>query len=201
MNATMDRRTFLKLSFTAAGGLVIGTHPEARAGEPGTQLGYFVRIAPDNRFFVGCRQTEIGQGVRTSLPMLIAEELDVRWEDVTVVQMPLGIHMVDNRPAFKYGPQGAGGSTSITEAWGDHRRFGADVRALLVAAAAKRWDTAAAGLSTREGRVIHPDGRSTTYAELSADAAHVLETGSVVLSGAADEVAKDETMRKAYLGY
>ena len=169
MNAAMDRRTFLKLSFTAAGGLAIGMIAEARE-EPGTQLGYFVRIAPDNRFFIGCRQTEIGQGVRTSLPMLIAEELDVRWEDVTVVQMPLGIHMVDNRPAFKYGPQGAGGSTSITEAWGDHRQFGANARALLVAAAAKRWETEAARLSTREGRVIHPDGRFATYAELSARA-------------------------------
>ena len=171
MSAAMDRRTFLKLSFTAAGGLVIGLPSDAAVQEADAQLGYFVRISPDNRFFIGCRQTEIGQGVRTSLPMLIAEELDVRWEDVSVVQMPLGIVMIDNRPAFKYGPQGAGGSTSITEAWADHRQFGANARALLVAAAAKRWDTDPAKLSTREGRVLHPDGRSASYAELSADAA------------------------------
>jgi isoquinoline 1-oxidoreductase beta subunit len=171
MSATLDRRTFLKLSFSAAGGLLIGVPQEAAAQGADAQLGYFVRITPANKFVIGCRQTEIGQGVRTSLPMMIAEELDVRWEDVSVEPMLLGIVTIDGKPQFKYGPQGAGGSTSITEAWGDHRRFGAEARALLVAAAAKRWDTDPAKLSTREGRVIHPDGRTATYAELSADAA------------------------------
>ncbi|HEX5128423.1 MAG TPA: molybdopterin cofactor-binding domain-containing protein, partial [Usitatibacter sp.] len=84
MSATLDRRTFLKLSFSAAGGLLIGVPQEAAAQGADAQLGYFVRITPANKFVIGCRQTEIGQGVRTSLPMMIAEELDVRWEDVSV---------------------------------------------------------------------------------------------------------------------
>jgi isoquinoline 1-oxidoreductase beta subunit len=167
----MDRRTFLQVSLSAAG-LVIGVPAAREAAAAGAgQLGYFVRITPDNRVVIGCRQPEIGQGVRTSLPMLIAEELDVRWEDVTVEQMPLGIVVTEKGPAWKYGPQGAGGSTSISEAWSDHRQFGADARAVLVAAAARRWGAERSRLTTRDGRVLHPDGRSLSYGELAAEAA------------------------------
>ena len=171
MNAPMDRRAFLQVSATAAGGLLIGIPLAASQAADEAQLGHFVRIAPDNRVFIGCRQPEIGQGVRTALPMMIAEELDVRWEDVTVVPMPLGIVVTAKGPAWKYGPQGAGGSTSIPEAWSDHRQFGADARAVLVAAASRRWRVEAAQLSTRDGRVLHPDGRSLAYAGLATEAA------------------------------
>jgi len=176
MSAAMDRRSFLQVAAAAGGGLLIGnnwgqTPIKLSGGVSDAQLGHFIRIAPDNRVFIGCRTPEIGQGVRTALPMMIAEELDVRWEDVTVVAMPLGLVTTDKGVAWKYGPQGAGGSTSISESWKDHRQFGADARALLVAAAAARWGVEPARLATREGRVMHPDGRSVAYAELAADAA------------------------------
>lgn len=174
MKAAMDRRTFLKVSATAAGGVLIGAPLAGAQASSGGQLGHFVRIEPDGRVFIGCRNPEIGQGVRTALPMMIAEELDVRWEDVTVEQMPLGI-MTDPKGAatWRYGPQGAGGSNSITTSWRDHRQFGADARALLVAAAARRWGTDASRLTTREGVVSHPDGRTLRYGELAAEAARL----------------------------
>ncbi len=176
MNA--DRREFLKVSVTTGGALLIGLPilEAAAAASPGrataaVQLGHFVRIEPGNRFVIGCRGPEIGQGVKTALPMLIAEELDVRWEDVRVEQMPLAIDFSKPTPVWLYGDQGAGGSTSITDAWSDHRQFGANARALLIAAAARRWDADGERLATREGRVLNPDGRTLAYAELAPDAA------------------------------
>ncbi len=174
MSATVERRAFLRLSLTAAGALVIGPavgQAPAGRGTAAPRIGHFIRLEPDGRVVIGCRAPEIGQGVKTALPMIIAEELDVRWEDVVVEQMPLGVDFSKPQPAWLYGPQGAGGSTSIQEAWADHRRFGAEARALLVAAAAKRWDVEPRSLATREGRVVHPDGRALRYAELAAEAA------------------------------
>ena len=170
---SFGRRQFLKASLGAGGALTLGVSwsQTPAQGESTAQLGFFVRIEAGNRVVIGNRNPEIGQGVKTALPMLIAEELDVRWEDVAVEQMPLGIDFSKEKPDWKYGPQGAGGSDSIPEAWADHRQFGANARALLVAAAARRWNVEASGLSTRDGRVLHPDGRSAAYAELAADAA------------------------------
>lgn len=172
MSARMSRRAFLAVSLSASGGVLFGL-PAASMGQTsrGTALGLFIRIEPDNRVFIGSRNPEIGQGVKTALPMMIAEELDVRWEDVMVEQLPLALVATPQGLGFKYGPQGAGGSTGIQEAWADHRQFGADARAALVAAAAGRWQIDAARLSTREGRVLHPDGRSASYGELAAAAA------------------------------
>ena len=173
MNArAMTRREFLMVSGTATGGVMFGLPLDASAqskpAAAGGQIGFFVRIEPDNRVFIGCRNPEIGQGVRTAMPMMIAEELDVRWEDVTVEQMPLGLLVKDGTASFKFGPQGAGGSDSIPEAWADHRQFGANARAMLLAAAAKRWNVDVATLTTREGVIRHVDGRSMRYGELAA---------------------------------
>src|SRR6185436_11640998 len=107
----------------------------------------------------------------TSLPMLIAEELDADWSRVRVEQLPLGIEASESGISLKYGPQGAGGSTSIPQAWRDHRQVGAKARWLLLQAAAARWQTEAARLQTRAGVVVHPDGRELPYGELAADAA------------------------------
>jgi len=166
--AGLTRRGFVQAVLTAGGALWL--QPAAATG--GARIGLFVRLEPDNRVVIGCRQPEIGQGVRTALPMLIAEELDVRWDDVRVEQLPLGVDFLANPPRWLYGEQGAGGSTSISEAWSDHRQFGADARALIVAAAAARWGVAdATTLRTREGLVVHPDGRTLRYAEVAAQAA------------------------------
>jgi isoquinoline 1-oxidoreductase beta subunit len=105
--------------------------------------------------------------------MLIAEELDVAWSQIEVEQLPYGLIASPEPPgiAGKYGPQGAGGSTSIPDGFESLRQAGAKARWLLVAAAAKEWNVEASRLTTRDGRVLHPDGRSLGYAELAPAAA------------------------------
>ena len=173
-----SRRQFIRVSASAAGGLVLSwCLPECDAAEEtsgsrvsaippsvpqGERVGAFVRIEPDGRIVIGARGCEIGQGVRTSLPMLIAEELDVPWSMVAVEQLPYGA---------RYGPQGAGGSTSIPDGWQDLRQAGARARWLLVQAAAARWSTSTTELRTQDGQVLHPDGRKLSYGELAGQAA------------------------------
>lgn len=179
----LDRRSFLKVSVTALGGLLIACQraPQPDGQEiakastpspPGTAIGLFVRIDPDGGTVIGARGAEIGQGVKTSLPMLVAEELDADWSKVRVEQLPLGIVRTDEAPGvtWKYGPQGAGGSTSIPDGWADLRQIGAKVRWMLVQAAAQQWGAEAASLTTLPGRVVHPDGRALDYGALAAAA-------------------------------
>jgi isoquinoline 1-oxidoreductase subunit beta len=155
-----SRRGFLQASATAAGGLLMSLGHDAEAAGEGGQIGPFVRIDPDNRITIGARNPEIGQGVKTSLPMIIAEELDADWSLVRVEQLPLGVNVAaDGSRSWKYGPQGAGGSTSITDAWEDLRGAGAEARYRLLQAAARRWGVAAEGLRTEASQVIAPDGR------------------------------------------
>lgn len=170
----MDRRDFLKASLTASGALLLTSHGVDAAAKPkATQLTVLIRIEPDDRVVIGARGAEIGQGVKTSLPMIIAEELDVAWSQVTVEQLPLGLVPSKDPPGvtWKYGDQGAGGSTNIPDAWADLRTAGASARAMLVQAAAAKWKTDATKLATREGAVVHPDGRTLRYGALAAAAA------------------------------
>jgi isoquinoline 1-oxidoreductase beta subunit len=141
----------------------------------GSALGLFVRIHPDGRVIVGSRCPEIGQGVKTSLPMILAEELDVDWDSVEVEQLPLGLDFAGEPPsiAWKYGPQGAGGSTSVPEAWSDLRQAGARVRRMLLEAAAVRWKVPLDSLRTEAGKVLAGDGRVLGYGELAESAARI----------------------------
>jgi isoquinoline 1-oxidoreductase beta subunit len=177
MSAVLSRRSFLQISSTALGGLLVATHWPARlqAQRGPAELGVFVRVEPDGRIVVGARGCEIGQGVKTSLPMLIAEELDVAWSQVEVEQLPFVIIPSDTPQgiASKFGPQGAGGSTSIPDGFEPLRQAGASARWLLLQAAAREWGVPASDLTTREGRVLHPDGRSLSYAELATAAATI----------------------------
>jgi isoquinoline 1-oxidoreductase beta subunit len=173
------RRDLLKLSLSATGGFMLAHYACVASAADGAaapaQIGHFIRIDPNGRVHIGARCTEIGQGVKTALPMLIAEELDVAWSQVVVEQLPLGIVAIPEPPGvtWRYGPQGAGGSTSIPDAWKDHRGIGAEARRLLVLAAAAQWKADAATVTTRDGRVHHPDGRSLGYGELAAAAAAI----------------------------
>jgi isoquinoline 1-oxidoreductase beta subunit len=179
---SITRRQFLEISALGGGGLLATLSMPAVAQAAGNTataqpvaLGAFIRINPDNTVVLGAPGCEIGQGVRTSLPMLIAEELEVRWDQVRVEQLPYGIVAGDKPDTFvsKYIPQGAGGSTSISDAWKPLREAGAQVRLLLVSAAAQLWNTDATKLIAREGAVRHADGRSATYGSLAARAAQL----------------------------
>jgi isoquinoline 1-oxidoreductase beta subunit len=176
-----SRRRFLAVSLTAGGALLLGFRdalaeptpdvPPELLGDDLTAVGPFVRIERSNRIVIGARGCEVGQGVMTSLPMLIAEELDVDWSQVMVVQLPYGYVETAQGPSNRYGSQGAGGSTSIPDAWKELRQAGAAARWLLLQAAAKEWNLPIDRLRTGAGEVIAPDGRKLTYGALARSAA------------------------------
>ncbi|MEE4454914.1 xanthine dehydrogenase family protein molybdopterin-binding subunit [Novosphingobium resinovorum] len=134
------------------------------AGDGTMPLTAFVRVLPGNRFVISGKNAEIGQGAKTMLPMLIAEELDVDWDQVTVEQT--------HADATVFGPQGAGGSRTTGREWLPSRRVGAVARAMLIGAAAEIWKVPATGLQTQSGRVTDPaSGRSLAYIDLAERAA------------------------------
>ncbi|MGH8204218.1 MAG: molybdopterin cofactor-binding domain-containing protein, partial [Steroidobacteraceae bacterium] len=175
--AVVSRRLFLQSSLSASGALVLapafGQAADAPLAPAENPLGVLIRIEPDNRVVIGATGAEIGQGVKTSLPMILAEELDADWSLVSVEQMPLMIDFSGKQPRWRFGAQGAGGSTSIPDGWAELRQFGAQTRWLLCQAAAAEWGIAGGEVATRESHARHPDGRSLSYGALAAAAAKI----------------------------
>jgi isoquinoline 1-oxidoreductase subunit beta len=166
----LNRRAFLQISALASGGFTLGlyTRPWAAAQGPPKSADLkpqaFIQIAADGIVTIKARGPEIGQGIRTMLPMLIAEELDVDWKNVRVVQADLDEAL--------YGRQSAGGSMSTPMAWEPLRRVGAAGRQMLVTTAATNWGVPASECTTKAGCVLHAaSGKSTGYGELAAKAA------------------------------
>jgi isoquinoline 1-oxidoreductase beta subunit len=166
----IDRRSFLQLSALAGGGLALDLYlsplaaAQGQGAPPDLTPQAFIHIAPDGVVTIMARASESGQGMRNMLPMLIAEELDVDWEDVRVQQAELN--------EKKYGPQFSGGSANTPQGWEPMRRVGAAGRQLLIAAAAQMWGVPAAECTTQSGRVLHAaSGRSASYGELASKAA------------------------------
>ena len=162
----LDRRQFMKLTGLVGGGLMLSfTLPRAAAASGPLKPNGYVRIDADGITLLA-KNPEVGQGVKTSLPMIVAEELDAAWDDVTVVQSPID-------PAT-YGMQFAGGSMSIPMNWTSLRQAGATARAMLVGAAAKQLGVPAEELSTLDSHVVHEaSGRKLAYTALAADAAEM----------------------------
>src|SRR5918992_1824942 len=170
---SIDRRAFLRVTALAGGGIALASYiepAEALASwltprapvvfEPNA----YIRITTDGMITIVAKNPEIGQGVKTMLPMLIAEELDVDWKDVRVEQ-------ADSDPD-KYGTQFAGGSLATPNNWDELRRVGAAGRQLLVSAAAKQWGVAEDECSTASGAVHHrASGRRLSYGDLVTAAA------------------------------
>ncbi len=172
--SALSRRQFMQLSIAASGGLMLSIQLPSLAAADKTALTnpwLYINIAPDNAITIGARGAEIGQGVKTSLPMLVAEELDIPWSAVKVVQLPYVAITIDDGHTSKFGRQSAGGSTSIPGGYQELRTVGAVARQLLVDTAAHRWSAKASELTTKDCAVHHPDGRSFSYGELANEAA------------------------------
>jgi isoquinoline 1-oxidoreductase beta subunit len=179
----LSRRAFLRATGSAGSGLMLGIAlpgalpgsaraADAPAGQP--KIVYppaaFVRIAPDDTVTVLINKLEFGQGVFTSLSMLIAEELDCDWSKVRAEHAPAA--QIYAHPGF--GIQMTGGSTSITSSWMQFREIGATARQMLLAAAAAEWKVPMASLSTRNGAVVLTGtSRRASYGQLAPAAARL----------------------------
>src|SRR5688500_10010790 len=177
--APVTRRSFIKITALAGGGMVVAFNVDdvfaQRGGGPGgpggPQAMAFVKFAPDGKLIIVGKNPEVGQGVKTELPMIIAEELDVDWNGVIVEQA--------DADQARYGQQLAAGSFTTPQNYTPMRQVGAAVRQMFVAAAAARWGVPATELTTRPdarapgaARVEHSASkRSASYGELAGDAA------------------------------
>lgn len=188
--AGQSRRAFLKAGALAGGGFMLSLHlplqtaeaaDDAAAALPGSVLNAYIRIDADGLVHIMVANPEVGQGIKTMLPMIIADELDVEWKNVRAIQAPLDPQ--------RYDRQVAGGSQSTPTRFEPHRRTGAAARQMLVTAAAQQWGVPAGECSTRAGAVLHAaSGRSLGYGALAASAAQLPapELQSVALKDAAD---------------
>jgi isoquinoline 1-oxidoreductase subunit beta len=169
----LNRRSFLQVSVAAGGGMLIALHLDPvemlAQGPPGAPaVRYdavaFVTINTDGTVTITSKNPEIGQGIKNMLPMIIADELDVDWASVKVVQA--------DADQTKYGAQVAGGSTATPTNWDPMRQVGAAIRQMVLAAAADKWSVPVTELTTASGRVMHAaSNRSAGYGELATAAA------------------------------
>lgn len=167
-SVSLDRRSFLRVSALAGGGLALdlGFSAKLFAAQPtgAAMLNVFVSIAPDGLVTIMSKNPEVGQGISTALPMLIAEELDADWDRVVVKQA--------DADQAKYGMQFAGGSTSVPNNWLPMRQAGATARDMLLRAAAAEWGVPPAELTTSKGVITHAgSSRTVTYGAVASAAA------------------------------
>jgi isoquinoline 1-oxidoreductase subunit beta len=172
-NLLLDRRTFLKTGAASGAVLLIGFHMSARASDPAEEqekpainpFNAWIHITPENRVKLVLGKSEMGQGVFTALPMILAEELCVDWRQVSVEQAPTNPKLYDH---------GTGGSGSVSGSWLPLRQAGAAAREMLIAAAAKKWEVGPETCTAKNGFVVHghPE-RSLRYGELVVDASQL----------------------------
>jgi isoquinoline 1-oxidoreductase beta subunit len=179
--APVSRRGFLQVSMAAGGGLMLGfgLAPDAHAQQaggaaparpagpppgPAFNPGAYVIVAPDGKITLFSKNPEIGQGIKTAFGLILAEELDADWNQVTVQQAPIN--------SAVYGNQFAGGSLSIPMAFTTLRQAGAGARALLVSAAAQHWGVPESEITTSDSTLIHAgSNRKVSYGEVASAAA------------------------------
>ena len=175
---SLNRRTFLRVSSVAAGGLLVSLYLDrsvpAQEGQTQTQPppkvyppDAFIRITTDGNIVIQVNRLEFGQGVQTALPMVLADELDAEWTHVVAQLAPASDVYKD--PMF--GIQMVGGSGSIAHSFQQYRELGAKTRAMLIAAAASKWNVSPAQCRTQASVVFGPGSQKATYGELASDAA------------------------------
>ncbi|MET2985396.1 xanthine dehydrogenase family protein molybdopterin-binding subunit [Aureibaculum conchae] len=173
-NNNIDRRSFLRTSALAGGGMIIGFNlfnackPKVKPAIDISKLNFndfngFIKIANNGMVTIFAPNPEIGQGVKTSMPMLIAEELDVAWENVHVVQGDLEMDVFER--------QVAGGSQSIRSGWQPLRQTGATAKQMLVNAAAAKWGVSASECTAENGVITNAKGEKLGYVDVVVEAA------------------------------
>jgi len=185
------RRNFIKLAAAAGGGLFLGFHwgetsaASMAAGADADVLlknidfNSYLSIATDGIITIASPNPELGQNIKTSFPMIVAEELDADWSKVNIVQAPLDTKRFER--------QLTGGSGAIPHSWERLRKAGATARHMLVEAASKRWNVPATTLKTENGMVIHAEsGRKLSYGELALEASALPVPTNVVLKDKKD---------------
>ena len=173
MIAPISRRVFIKIASTTGAGLTLGAFfPAAAAKVLAADLqkefapNVWLRIDKSGAVTITVAKSDMGQGIRTSLPMIVAEELDADWTKVGIEQAPA-------HPK-KYGRQGTGGSSSIRSSWNALRKAGAAAREMLISAAAQQWNVNRSTCFAESGTIVHrPSGRKLAYGDL-VDAAAAL---------------------------
>jgi isoquinoline 1-oxidoreductase beta subunit len=188
-HAPVLRRDFLKFSVAASGGLLLGFYlpsltklasaEETKKFSPNA----FVRIGTDERITVIVNHSEMGQGVYTALPAILADELDADWSKIGYEPAP--VNPVYNHPVF--GIQMTGGSTSVWSSFEQYRKAGAAARAMLIAAAAQQWNVDTGSCSTSDGKVLHQaSNRSLSYGQLAEAAARLTPPATAPLKDPKD---------------
>lgn len=189
ISSPFSRRSFLKTSALAGGGMLIGFNlfqackPEVTPPVDISQLNFndfnaFIKIADNGMVTIFSPNPEIGQGVKTSMPMLIAEELDVSWDNVHVVQGAL-----DTK---NFTRQVAGGSQSVRHGWEPLRQTGATARQMLINAAAAKWGVEASECTTKNGVITNAKGDTIGYGEVVKEAAILKVPENVILKDPKD---------------
>src|ERR1700740_662974 len=162
----LSRRDFIAAGTAAGAGLVIGFYLPHGSGT-GTGDAFspnaYLKITPDNKITVAVARSEMGQGVRTSLPMILAEALEADWKQIQIEQAGA---------STLFGDQTTGGSASVRTTWDPMRKAGAAAREILISAAEMQWGGARASCKAENGAVVHsPSTRRATYGELANKAA------------------------------
>lgn len=185
----LNRRDFLTTSLFVGGGLILSVNfpnkciGEISSAEEIINPGAYLNIAPDNSVTLIVPSSEMGQGVSTALPMILAEELDVAWEDVIVAQAP--VDQVYRNPSIN--AQGTWGSNSVQGFYEPLRLTGARARDMLIRAAASHWGVAVESLDTDRGQVVHHQtGKRIQYGEIAAQAATLVPLAKPKLKKASD---------------
>lgn len=194
-----SRRNFLKIAAATSGGLLLGfnwTESEAAVASaplkgvavPGVDFNSYLSINPQGMITILSPNPEVGQGIKTAFPIIVAEELDADWKNVIVEQAPLD--------TTKFERQVAGGSGSIPHSWKRLRVAGATARQMLLEAAAKRWSVSVGECSTSKGFVLHTgSNRKLGYGELATDAAKIPVPADVKLKEIKDFKLIGQTIR------
>ncbi len=185
------RRNFMKLAAAAGGGLMLGFHwneaegstmevlSEESLAAANIRFNSYLSIAPDGVITILSPNPELGQNIKTSFPLIVAEELDADWSKVKVVQASLD--------SANFERQVTGGSGAVPHSWERLRKAGATARQMLVEAAAKKWNVASSGITTENSTVLHKEsGRRLSYGDLATDASNIPVPAEVKLKNIKD---------------